>query len=655
MLALSSSLVYGQNAEKNMAQSKKAKISQEEVHLEKTHRKASNNLKEATFWSEDFSSGIPSSWTNAGFDEFGNPMAAANWEYRGTSTTPNNLVGSRGAFDNGTPIASPTANNGFIIFDSDYLDNGGVSSTPGQGPAPAPHVGTLTTPTINLTGNNNVELSFTSYHRYFEGRALIAFSTDGGTTWPDTLAAHLGIAVNAATATNAYVALNVSSIIGNQSNVKLRFIYDGVYDDPAATGNGGYYFWMIDDIELNDLPKHELRLTDWNGAPAIDMIFGPASGSSKMGILCKNIGIDEMRNMEFDANVYNYGFETQTNVKLTVDILDGNNLLISSWTSTSDTVLNTSDTGTYNTLNTYGNPFLTTGVGDYRAVYKVHSDSTQVVSDTFNFYVTDTILGLDFNDFTNRVGTPNISDDGSAIASRIDLVMPCVIKSVRVMLSNTTVAGGIVEVEVFDTTGFDFTAGFPATSLVAASTAYTITQADVTRRYFQVPVSDGINPYAELPGSSYFLSVKMFSNTGANPINIRNGQLINQPAFSSILYNSDESRWYSGFLDSKNLNAPHIRANISVHGIGVDEQKLRSSIKVGPNPASDFIYISFEDLEGIYTLNLSDITGRKISEQKVDILGNTQKSVSVQNLASGIYILNVTNGTANASYKISVQ
>jgi len=42
----------------------------------------------APFWAEDFTNGIPSSWTNS----------TAPWVYRGPSTSPNQNTGSQGAY-----------------------------------------------------------------------------------------------------------------------------------------------------------------------------------------------------------------------------------------------------------------------------------------------------------------------------------------------------------------------------------------------------------------------------------------------------------------------------------------------------------------------------------------------------------------------------
>ena len=121
-------------------------------------------------WSEDFTNGIPSTWTNS----------AAPWVYRGPNTIPNNLVGSQGAYaQNQTPISSSTASNGYLIFDSDYYDNWGVAGAFGSGPYPTPHNGELMTNTIDMSGYTDLTLRFHSYFRTFVGQAFIDFYVGG--------------------------------------------------------------------------------------------------------------------------------------------------------------------------------------------------------------------------------------------------------------------------------------------------------------------------------------------------------------------------------------------------------------------------------------------------------------------------------------------
>ncbi|MGA1380790.1 MAG: hypothetical protein ACO30N_04440, partial [Schleiferiaceae bacterium] len=87
---------------------------------------------ETVVWSEDFANGIPATWLNYGTAQsVADPDA--KWEYRGATTTPNTTVGSRGAYSglvtnpNYTSINSATKSNGFVVFDSDFLDNAGTA------------------------------------------------------------------------------------------------------------------------------------------------------------------------------------------------------------------------------------------------------------------------------------------------------------------------------------------------------------------------------------------------------------------------------------------------------------------------------------------------------------------------------------------------
>ncbi|MBT3572238.1 MAG: hypothetical protein HOE88_06305, partial [Flavobacteriales bacterium] len=48
---------------------------------------------ETPVWSEDFASGIPSTWLTSGGTANGASDTDAVWVYRGTATTPNNTVG----------------------------------------------------------------------------------------------------------------------------------------------------------------------------------------------------------------------------------------------------------------------------------------------------------------------------------------------------------------------------------------------------------------------------------------------------------------------------------------------------------------------------------------------------------------------------------
>ena len=119
IMILACSFAFAQSADKYAAKAKRSTEGATQKSPTSLIIKT-NNQPEVTIWDEDFGSGIPSTWVNAGFDGFGNTLDSALWEYRGTSTNPDNTEGSRGAYV-GTrgPIQSASAANGFMIFDSD--------------------------------------------------------------------------------------------------------------------------------------------------------------------------------------------------------------------------------------------------------------------------------------------------------------------------------------------------------------------------------------------------------------------------------------------------------------------------------------------------------------------------------------------------------
>ncbi|MBS4013801.1 MAG: choice-of-anchor J domain-containing protein [Bacteroidetes bacterium] len=92
----------------------------------------------------------------------------------------------------------------------------------------------LITPTLNLSGYNNVRLTFKHYFRSYTGSsATLSYSVNGGSTWTQ-------IQQWTANTANPATFDQVITAVAGQSNVKFRFKYQGTW---------GYY-WDIDDISI---------------------------------------------------------------------------------------------------------------------------------------------------------------------------------------------------------------------------------------------------------------------------------------------------------------------------------------------------------------------------------------------------------------------
>lgn len=617
---------------------------------------------ESALWEEDFTDGIPSSWENSGFDGYMQFDQTAVWEYRGPNTQPDVNVGSRGAYSvNRIPINSPSAQNGFVIFDSDYLDNGGNENGLGMGPAPAPHVGTLTTEVIDLSGSPDVMLELASYARVFFARLSIVLSNDGGVTWNDTISIYSDrlLGINRSSENAEHLRYDVSDVLGGSPQARIRFVFDG---RPGNISGSAYYFWMIDDIRLSVLPEHALEFVENHGAPANDIVFSGDPASGKYGY----ISLKQSRAVSFDANILNFGSETQTNVKLIVQVWDDNdNLMFSD--ATSGVCLMPGDTLTYNHLSTQTWRPITQGV--YKVVYLGESDSVDgkslpVVEREYFVRVTDSVMSLDFGNFDNSVGTDQVGHDASAIASRFDLFEDERLFGVRVGISPRTVPGGIIEVTVYDSTGFNFVSGFPTQSLAFAQ--YTVTADDVDNEWVYLDVSNGkSNPvYLETGKThSYYVVVTMFSNNGRYPIFIKNDETFPQPTRASLMYFTHFfPRWYTGFAGNLEINAPHIRMITcpALHAaacmsIGVQEVTLSDKLEVYPNPANDRVYLEIGDLNGDLNLSITDVRGRTMITQEERVSSGAIVPVSLEHFTPGVYLLTVTKEDAVSTYRITVQ
>ena len=616
---------------------------------------------ETPVWSEDFASGIPTTWLTSGGTANGASDTDAVWVYRGTSTTPNNTVGSRGGYAGAAgvaqwPITSATASNGFVIFDSDFLDNAGIAGNFGNGIAPSVQVASMVTDMIDLTNYTVIDLMFTQYYRRFAGpgasqavpATYIDFSTDGGATFPYSVTLNAAIAVNSGTASNDIATISAGSMVGGHDSVKVRFRWDG-----------DYYFWQIDDIAIINTPANRLTYTDYNGAPAQDIIFGPASGSSRMGITT----LKQARSLSFDCNIINSGSAAQSNVKLTVDIFNSSGTNVQSVSSATITTLNALDTANWNTLNTYATAWTPSAEDAYTFLYTVTSDSATAVSDTFNVFVTDSLMSMDFNSWDNSIGASSNTTqwgDGAQMNNRHDLVGDEMLWGTRVYLASATTAGAILEIGVYDSSAFDGSTGMDPNKLVAYGQRV-ITTTDTAQGFVRFDFTDpttGRGVDLLNSNGAYFYNLTMYDNQGGDHIRIRNDESWAKVSGSGYMYLAALGNWYSGYSGSLGFNNLWIRAiacpaanAAACMTTSLDEGQLEG-ITLMPNPANDIVHIDFGMAMGEFNVTLIDMTGKVVKAESM--LASSDSPVYVGDLNAGMYMVQVQQADVMKTFKLSV-
>lgn len=622
--------------------------------------------KDAVLWSEDFGSGFTGgtngTWTTSGVN--------ANFvEY--DTDGPDNLI------PNGWgPLPSPTAANGFAIFD--FYDRfpdapGTFASTPAEG--------LLTSPVIDLgvgTTDAQIDLYMQLYNccHATDKNMTIDISTDGGLTFPNSIVANadfgrndrhwnLGLGYHFRWKISSYIA-------ADPTNVVIRFNWTSTVADVNAQYDNTY-FWMIDDITISDVPAHSLEFSDFGGAPAQDIIFDGGGANTKHGIMA----LGQATSIGMDANIVNYGTVTQTNVKLNVDIEDDQGTNIMTLTSATGGTIAENDTLDFNTAFT-SQTWTPSAAGAYNIIYSATSDSSGVAGfevqlDTFTLNVTaNTLHSMDWNAFSNNIGTNELGDDGSALASRLYFPNANVgaptnhiyLDELDIRFSTQSTAGGEVLCEIQDTS-IDLTVGFNSAPLFSKTFDVTAAMVGGTGTF---DLRDSVwNPWKGIyekfgrkldANNSYYMVAYLFSNTGASPVQIANDQTFPQPSMASIMFNVADNRWYVGYSGGNlDMNAPWLRARFGTTpdaNIGLNEDN-KIDFDVYPNPVVENEFSVQIAEGGKYTLELVNLSGQLVHTSDINVNGNEVSKVDVSTLAKGIYVLNIKGDNLLETVKVTVK
>ncbi len=89
---------------------------------------------------------------------------------------------------------------------------------------------------------------------------------------------------------------------------------------------------------------------------------------------------------------------------------------------------------------------------------------------------------------------------------------------------------------------------------------------------------------------------------------------------------------------------------------GIAQTSFVQNFQLFPQPASHQLFISFQhSISETLQLNLTDITGKTISAQKLNaVAGNNTIPIDVSNIESGIYFYTITNHTEKMTGKVII-
>jgi len=588
-----------------------------------------SNEKSAPFWTEDFANGIPSTWTNS----------TAPWEYRGPTTTPNQNTGTLGAYGTAsTTISSTTQSNGFIIFDSDYYDNNGIQGNFGNGLYPTPHNGELMTEMIDLTAYSDVTLMAHSYFRTFMGQAFVAFYVNG--VYDSQVQVHSNIALNDATTTDATALIRFPLTVCGNADVQMKFIFDGTTQ--SNVNGSGYYFWMLDDLELMETPAYLMDVVDQNHG-GWDIGYLSTSGLGMDYTFKPQVQSDANPYM-FEMTMANVGALPLHGIQMNVEVF--NNAGVSVFNASSDsTTLAVLDTASYLANQTFAP--LSQGVYDMNFWGSSDSISTSDIS-TMTAVITDSVYGRD-NNVAGSAWRVGRQCGGLQLANKFDIYAADEATSISAYITDYSVVGTIMYGVLYEV---DTTGGSTSYLPLDQTDNYTIQPADR-----DAWVTLGFNQANNLIPGMYMVAIGGYMH----PLDTF-GINVSGPAevTMSMIYD-DGSGCDLGSLTPPAwywiTSTPMIRLNFGNFSVNnITENSFNGNLSIYPNPSKGNFMLELSGVENdSYTLIITDILGKDIFIKTIDVKEFIKETIDISTYSKGTYLLNITNSTSTITKKLILE
>lgn len=562
---------------------------------------------EAVLWSQNFNNTTGVSFSQTAGSSNGWKIVSAmepniaNHPTHNFGSVLNSVSGAPFAFINSDSFASGTQNSSLIL-----------------------KVG------VSLVGINEVQLSFRHYFRRFQESHIVEVSSDS-TVWTEVYNSSLTVAVNTTIPNTQVENINISAAVANQPNVWIRFRYVGAWD----------WFWSVDDVEISEVPEHDLILEDYSITTANRLAFYGTNLASQLN-----------DSLSFSAAVYNFGKSTQTNVRLNSSVQLSTSTVFNNSTlvgSMATTVRDTFQSNASFPLNT------TTTPGIYTAKIEVVADSTDATpannSILIPFTVADantTRISVARPTFTasTTLGTASFtgSEDGFIAMSLIELITTDTITAVRIRLGSSA-AGGLIEVTIRDTAGlFGTPAGGIDFPVLLEADLYTLSAADVAAGEVVVPIPAelaGLPQNRILQPGAYYAAATLYSNNGANHIRVLDDLTYErfQSSFASMIFTTDDNQWYPNGIS---FAIDGVFENVIVGNV---ENLENTAFKFGlvyPNPAQNELNLPYTlKTNAQVKISVRDLTGRLVYEQapQQQNEGNQLLTLQLDQLRSGVYFV----------------
>ena len=580
-------------------------------------------------FTEDFANGLD-----------GNNELSAAWTTGGVNGDlwEQNFDGPTGQFSTNTgALESPTADNGFMLIDCDLYndDLGNVVDVQGW----------IISPELDLSALNSVLVDYSTYFRYCCSNnpdffpAMIGVSIDDGVNWTDyRMFGYNQFIMGANNASGSIdVTTDISEVAAGESAVLIRFAYNPELNNPMS-----HYYLGVDDVVVYENPYANnlavLQVTNNNVMELWEV---------------KNYPLEQSPNILAGAVYGNYGSVAQTNVEITFEIIDANDVVLNTTTEViGDMATNTIDT-IYHETN-----YALADLGDYRVRATISSDEIEEVPDniTLDRELTVTTAVMSYEDMMNLdiQNGPRDNDAGDGFEEG-GYANYFFVESegssahgIEVVFGDNSTIGAEVFIQFFEVSDGDINAdadNMPIDELTIAE--YFIQEVDLENAVY-IPFEDEV---VLETGTAYFATMRVFA--GENEMWVRGTFNIDtdNSSYERDMNSDQEPTWFS----SADENALRLALNMSL--TVEDLANTKESLTISPNPVTESTIVNYTlDAKATMSYVIFDVNGRLINEVKLgnQAAGNHTINLDASNLEAGIYYFNLQVGDASITEKLIV-
>ena len=518
-----------------------------------------------------------------------------------------------------SPMASPTASNGYLFINSDGtggLDNDGT-----------PVECTATSSLIDLTGWPYVQLTFSHNYRWWQDTRAVRVSADGGVNWTQfdlTDANGYPSLQNSNNPQNEII--NISALAGDQDSVMVQFYY---FDNDFWA-----WYWAVDDVMISEIPNNAMAITEtvqggwWQGYTATsgdgyDYTFKPLSQLSA-------------NPYSFEAVLRNAGIASQ-NSYLSTEVIDDMGTTVFSDVSNSQLLDVTFPQDTF-VINSTFTPAST-------AVYTINmwgtGDSTSTNTESLVTTVTEFIYGRD-NDTPNGSWRVGRSCGGMIIGVKYDMYADETLYGLQVHIDDQSVVGTSVYAVLYE----DDPEGDPI--YLTQTDDYILTSADLGN-WIEIPFDGGEDLFS---GTGYVAAVGGY----ANPIDTF--LVSNSGTSQGGTYIQDNgcdigSNGFGYWYTISEL--PMIRMSFDISVLSVDNVSI-GEFTLHPNPNNGVFTIELNNIKvDDYRISITNVLGMEVYTSASSNNTISSQTIDLSDLGKGIYILEVSNSESTISEKIIIE